>query len=135
MSAVLADTHAALWFLKLHPSLSQAARLAMRQASAGGDPILISAVSLIEICYLIEKSRLPISDWTLVVSSIGTNGVTAPIEVVPVSYAVTQILPHIPRDTVPDMPDRIIAATALHLGVPLVSRDRKIQAASIQTIW
>jgi predicted nucleic acid-binding protein len=33
------------------------------------------------------------------------------------------------------MPDRIIAVTALHLGVPLVSRDRKIQAASIQTIW
>jgi predicted nucleic acid-binding protein len=33
------------------------------------------------------------------------------------------------------MPDRIIAATALHLGVPLVSRDRKIQASSIHTIW
>jgi PIN domain nuclease of toxin-antitoxin system len=41
----------------------------------------------------------------------------------------------IPRNLVPDMPDRIIAATAVHLGVPLVSRDRRLQAAGIQTIW
>jgi PIN domain nuclease of toxin-antitoxin system len=59
----------------------------------------------------------------------------AAIELVPVTYAITQAVPHIPRATVPDMPDRIIAATALHLGVPLVSRDRKIHASSIQTIW
>jgi predicted nucleic acid-binding protein len=33
------------------------------------------------------------------------------------------------------MPDRIIAATALNLGLPLVTRDRRLQAAGIQTIW
>jgi PIN domain nuclease of toxin-antitoxin system len=33
------------------------------------------------------------------------------------------------------MPDRIIAATALHLSVPLITRDRKIHASSIETIW
>jgi predicted nucleic acid-binding protein len=42
---------------------------------------------------------------------------------------------HIPRAAVPDMPDRIIAATALSLGVPLITRDRRIQAAPIETIW
>jgi predicted nucleic acid-binding protein len=37
---------------------------------------------------------------------------------------------------VPDMPDRIIAATALSLSLPLVTRDAKIQAVTtIQTIW
>ncbi len=41
----------------------------------------------------------------------------------------------IPRDQVPDMPDRIIAATAAHLGVPLISRDGKIRASSVTTIW
>src|SRR5438309_1727780 len=107
MSVGLADTHAVLWFLKLHPSLSQAARLAMRGASASGAPILISAVSLVELCYLIVKGKLPISDWPLLSSSILMNGVKAPIEVVPVSYAVAQTLPLIPRATVPDMPDRI----------------------------
>ena len=39
------------------------------------------------------------------------------------------------RDIIPDMPDRIIAATALHLDLPLVTRDQKIQAAGITTIW
>jgi predicted nucleic acid-binding protein len=41
----------------------------------------------------------------------------------------------IPRAVVPDMPDRIIAATALHLNLPLVTADHKIQAVAIQTIW
>jgi predicted nucleic acid-binding protein len=37
---------------------------------------------------------------------------------------------------VPDMPDRIIAATALNLNLPLVTHDHKILATSvIQTIW
>ena len=39
------------------------------------------------------------------------------------------------RQDVPDMPDRIIAATALHLGVPLISRDGKIKASAVPTIW
>ncbi|RMF28297.1 MAG: PIN domain nuclease, partial [Chloroflexi bacterium] len=26
-------------------------------------------------------------------------------------------------------------ATALHLGVPLISRDRKIRLAGLETIW
>jgi PIN domain nuclease of toxin-antitoxin system len=41
----------------------------------------------------------------------------------------------IPRSVVPDMPDRIIAATALHLNLPLVTADHKIQASQVQTIW
>ena len=39
------------------------------------------------------------------------------------------------RDSVPDMPDRIVAATAVYLGVPVISRDGRIRASSIQTIW
>jgi predicted nucleic acid-binding protein len=36
-------------------------------------------------------------------------------------------LAKIDRDSIPDMPDRIIAATASHLNVPLLSRDKKIK--------
>jgi len=39
------------------------------------------------------------------------------------------------RAEVPDMPDRIIAATALHLGVPLISRDRRISLSAVATVW
>ena len=31
--------------------------------------------------------------------------------------------------------DDVIAATALYLGVPLISRDRKIRLTDIETIW
>jgi predicted nucleic acid-binding protein len=33
------------------------------------------------------------------------------------------------------MPDRIIAATALHLDFPLVTHDQRIQTSGIKTIW
>jgi PIN domain nuclease of toxin-antitoxin system len=41
----------------------------------------------------------------------------------------------IPRSEVPDLPDRVIPATALALNLPLVTRDAKILAANTQTIW
>jgi predicted nucleic acid-binding protein len=39
------------------------------------------------------------------------------------------------HDAVPDMPDRIVAATALYLGVPVISRDGRIRASNVQTVW
>ena len=54
----------------------------------------------------------------------------------PLDRNISAIIQQIDRATVPDMPDRIIAATALSLSLPLVTRDAKIQAlTTIQTIW
>jgi predicted nucleic acid-binding protein len=39
------------------------------------------------------------------------------------------------RHELPDLPDRIIGATALFYNVPVLSRDGRIRASSIQTIW
>jgi predicted nucleic acid-binding protein len=39
------------------------------------------------------------------------------------------------RAEVPDMPDRIIAATAVYFDVPVLSRDRRILAANLKTVW
>jgi PIN domain nuclease of toxin-antitoxin system len=41
----------------------------------------------------------------------------------------------VPRADVPDMPDRIVAATAVYYGVPVISRDARIRASNVQTIW
>jgi len=41
----------------------------------------------------------------------------------------------IPRSSVPDLPNRVIVATALALGLPLVIRDGKIRVSGIETIW
>jgi predicted nucleic acid-binding protein len=45
------------------------------------------------------------------------------------------VIAEVSRMTVPDMPDRIIAGTAMYLELPLISRDRKIQLSQIDTIW
>ena len=48
---------------------------------------------------------------------------------------VVEALATIPRDSIPDLPDPIIAATAVHLGLSLISRDSKIAASKVDTIW
>lgn len=37
------------------------------------------------------------------------------------------------RADVPDMPDRIVAATGVYFGVPVISRDRRIRASNVVT--
>ncbi|WP_407894468.1 PIN domain-containing protein [Scytonema sp. NUACC26] len=50
-------------------------------------------------------------------------------------FNIALTMSEISRSVVPDMPDRIIAATARYLGLPLVTCDTKIQSADIETIW
>jgi len=50
--------------------------------------------------------------------------------------AAAERLAQIPRAVVADMSDRIIAATALSLGLPLVTADTAIRKlTNITTIW
>jgi len=53
----------------------------------------------------------------------------------PLDRAVAAAMPEIKRDEVPEMPDRIIAATAHFHRVPLISRDRRISSSALPTIW
>jgi hypothetical protein len=39
------------------------------------------------------------------------------------------------RQDLPDLPDRVVAATALFFSVPVLSRDSSIRSSHIQTIW
>ena len=55
--------YAALWYLKKDARLSPIALHAMEAATRAGLPIFLSPISLVEVCYLIEKGKLPLSDW------------------------------------------------------------------------
>ena len=49
--------------------------------------------------------------------------------------AIVQAMRQVSRAEVPDMPDRMVAATALYFDVPVISRDGRIRAASLKTLW
>lgn len=133
MAAVVADTHAILWYLTADARISRAATAALDAATVAGDPIYVSAISLVEIQYLVEKGRLSADERRIVIEAI--DDTRNPARLVPVDRRVVDTLEQVNRDDVPDMPDRIIAATALALRVPLLSRDGKIRASQVQTIW
>ena len=132
MTAVL-DTHAAIWYLHRSSELSSAALRSIRRAVERGEPVYVSVISLVETIYLVERGRLPLEALRRL-----EDGLKNPISgllLQPVDEEVAQAIHKVPRDLVPEMPDRIIAATALRLGLPLVTRDGRIASAGIRTIW
>ena len=134
MSAVVADTHAIIWYLRGPEKLSINAVTSLDNALNNGESIFISAISIVEMNYLVEKNRIPTGSLEQLLQLIDdplVNLVVVPLDT-PVAIAFTQI----PRDVVPEMGDRIIAATSLYLGLPLVTKDHKIRNLSnIETIW
>jgi PIN domain nuclease of toxin-antitoxin system len=134
MTAVVADTHTIVWYLRESNRLSVAASTALEQAVNSGYPIYVSAISVVEVAYLVERYRIPeaaLGQLINVLSDPQTG-----LEIAPLNLAIAQTLSQIPRDIVPDMPDRIIAATALYFNLPLITRDSRIQALTIiETIW
>ncbi len=83
--------------------------------------------------YLQEKGRIP-SNFKKRFDNELEKGETG-LVVVDLTVEVVRALSKVPREVVPELPDRIIAATALYLGLPLISRDRAIQRFDIEVIW
>lgn len=133
MITAIADTHAIIWYLYDDKRLSDAASRLFDDVAARGQQIGISAITLVEIVYLSEKGRIAAQAPQTVLQALRTS--RSVLADFPVNADVVEALQHIPWADVPDMPDRIIAATALYLNVPVISRDSKIQAANLTTIW
>jgi len=132
---VIADTHALIWYVDSPADLSAGATNALDSAANDvTQRIYISAISLIEMQYLTEKGKIKPTVLPKVLAEI--DDPQPIIEVVPIDRAVADQLALIPRGTVPDMPDRIIAATALMLNLSLVTADTSIRAlTSVVTVW
>ncbi len=83
--------------------------------------------------YLIEKARIPASALDDLLAAIADPKNV--LQQVPFDDRIAMNMRQIPREDIPDLPDRIVAATARFHGVPVLSRDGRIRSADIKTIW
>jgi PIN domain nuclease of toxin-antitoxin system len=128
----VADTHAVIWYLYDDRRLSAPARVVIEQASASGDTIGMSAISLVEIIYLVERSRIPSEALQRLEHRLAAGG--SVLVVLALDHETASAVARVDRNQVPDLPDRLIAATAVRFGVPLLTRDSRIQSSTVSTI-
>lgn len=133
MILAIADTHTAIWYLFSDPRLGKAASTFIDETIAKGDHIGVSAISIAEMVYLVEKGRIPAG--ALNDLHAATADPKAGLRHVALDEAVALKMTEIPRHDLPDLPDRVIAATALLLNIPVLSRDGRIRSSTIRTIW
>lgn len=133
MADILIDTHVVIWYFADPTQLSKPTENAIDKAEKNG-MIFVSSITIVELIYLIEKNKIPKDVLDLL--RVALDDSTTAFSLIEMSREISDKVENIPRLTVPDMPDRIIAATALHLNIPLITKDYKIQALqNIRTIW
>ncbi|OIN88035.1 MAG: PIN domain protein, partial [Anaerolineae bacterium CG1_02_58_13] len=115
MIRAVADTHTLIWYLFEDKRLSRRAKQFIDIASEKGDQIGFSAISVIEIVYLIEKAKINPDTLTRLLEA--TAAEDAALVEIPVTGQIADRMRSAPRESIPDMPDRIVAATALNLHI------------------
>jgi len=125
VNSVLLDTHALVWLLAGSQRLGVKARNKIQDA-AEADQLYLSAISPWEVAMLVSKGRLTldrdVGDW--VRDALALSGIR--LEPLAPEVAVASI--RLPGDLYGDPADRIIAATARHLGAVLVTADGPLLA-------
>jgi PIN domain nuclease of toxin-antitoxin system len=133
MITAVADTHAVIWYFVNDPRLSNLAKQSFEKAAQQGEQIGISSITLVEMVYLVEKGRIPAGRFTQLATALDDS--ESLLVEVPVTLGIARALSQVNVNQIPDMPDRIIAATSVYLGVPIISRDGKIQGSGLTTVW
>jgi len=127
------DTHGLIWYLEDSSRLGRRASAAFDACDQGECIIYVPVICLVEIIYLQEKGKIP-SHLVQDLQEALRSGETG-LEPISLTNEIANMIPNIPRTVVPDMPDRIIAATALYLGAPLLTKDNQIQKLGLPVVW
>jgi PIN domain nuclease of toxin-antitoxin system len=130
---IVLDTHAWIWWVTNPEQVSKNALkeidLAMER-----EEIYISSISCWEIALLVRKGRLeltlPVKDW------IARSEALPFVQFVPLDNRIALRSNLLPGELHEDPADRVIIATSLTLGAPLISKDQKIRDyPHVKTIW
>lgn len=133
MTDYVSDTHALIWYLEDSPRLGKEAARAFTECDQGASIIFVPTICIVEIVYLHEKGRIPVQLKTKLEDEF--QNATTGLILLNLTVEIANLVARVPRELVPDMPDRIIAASAIHMGLPLISRDKRITTADLVTIW
>jgi PIN domain nuclease of toxin-antitoxin system len=130
---IVLDTHAWIWFVNDPRQLSAPARRAAEEAMSGRS-IYISSISAWEVALLAASGRIELTidvhDW------IAKSEALPFINFVPVDNAIFLRSVFLPGPLHADPADRVIIATALMKGIPVVTKDEKIRKYSkVKSIW
>jgi PIN domain nuclease of toxin-antitoxin system len=129
---ILLDTHVVLW-LALEPAqVSKKARAAIEQARQRGEGLALSDMSLLEIAALERRGRIQLK------ASLEAflAEVEARFVVLPMTGQICARAVSLPAAYPGDPADRVIGATALVEGIPLITADNGIRRSkSLSAIW
>lgn len=129
---ILVDTHVVLW-LALEPArISKKAGAAIEEGRRSGEGIAISDITLLEIAVLECKHRIEVR------TSLETflSEIEARFAILPMNSRVCVRAMALPAIYPKDPADRIIGATALVEGIPLITADDDIRRSkALHTIW
>lgn len=128
---ILVDTHVVVWLALEESRISKAAATAIVDARRA-DGLAISSVTLIELATLLSKGRVHLQ----VSSEAFMADVESRFIVLPITARICLRATAFPRDYPTDPMDRIIGATAIVQGLPLLTADRAIRnSRALRTIW
>ena len=130
---IVLDTHVWVWWLSDPQKLPPRARKTVMEAAADR-AIYISSISSWEIALLASRGRLTFTmdaqDW------IAKSEALPFLHFVPVDNAIAVRSVGLAEPFHSDPADRIIVATAIIMGVPVVSSDMKIgRYPHVKSIW
>lgn len=110
--------------------IGQMARRIFEQLEAGNTTVYVPGIVFAEVMYLSHKGRIAPS-----LTEVDAYMRQYPnCKEYPLGLSVVQAAESI--TDIPELHDRLIAGTALHLGLPLVTSDATIQRSSfVTTIW
>ncbi len=130
---MLLDTHAWIWYLSQPELISKKAKKTLDKAR-NNDQLCISSISVWEIAMLVKKNRLQfnidVEDW------IAKSETLPFFKFLPITNRIALKSVSLPEPLHNDPADRIIIATALIEGMPIITKDKKIiDYSEVETIW
>jgi len=130
---IVVDTHVIIWDALQPEFLSARAAEAIAHANET-DGIIFCEISLWEIAMLIRKERISVE--TSYLNFIHLVKAANQYIFHGISPEIAELSTQLSAEVNNDPADRLIAATAVTAGVPLVTADRNLRKAkSISTIW